>query len=95
MFFEALSSASKMMPQLVQTKRERLIRLAASMVPQACGRWIVQNQSQRYKRLFRRLDNSPVRLVSEATRVKLRLILIGIAAVAVVGGSVALVYAWE
>src|ERR1700681_1720297 len=30
MFFAALTSASKMLPQLVQTKRDRLMRLAAS-----------------------------------------------------------------
>ena len=35
MFFAALTSASKIDPQLVQTKRDRLMRLAASTVPQA------------------------------------------------------------
>jgi hypothetical protein len=35
MFFAALTSASKMLPQLVQTKRDRLMRLGASTVPQA------------------------------------------------------------
>jgi hypothetical protein len=33
--FAALTSASKMLPLLVQTKRDRLMRLAASTVPQA------------------------------------------------------------
>jgi hypothetical protein len=33
MFFAALTSASKMLPQLVQTKRERLRRLKG----QVCG----------------------------------------------------------
>jgi hypothetical protein len=35
MFFAALTSASKMLPQPVQTKRDRLMRLSASTVPQA------------------------------------------------------------
>lgn len=35
MFFAALTSATKMLPQLVQTKRDRLMRLTASTVPQA------------------------------------------------------------
>jgi hypothetical protein len=35
MFFAALTSASKMLPQLVQTKRDRLTRLGASTVPEA------------------------------------------------------------
>jgi hypothetical protein len=35
MFFAALTSASKIDPQLVQTKRERLTRLAASTARQA------------------------------------------------------------
>jgi hypothetical protein len=35
MFFAALTSASKMLPQLVQTKRDRLMRLEAATVPQA------------------------------------------------------------
>jgi hypothetical protein len=34
MFFAAFTSASKMLPQLVQTNRDRLMRLAASTVPQ-------------------------------------------------------------
>jgi hypothetical protein len=38
MFFAALTSASKMPPLLVQTKGERLMRLAASTVPQVCSR---------------------------------------------------------
>jgi hypothetical protein len=42
MFFAALTSASKMLPQLVQTKRDRLMRLAASRDapawPTAAGR---------------------------------------------------------
>jgi hypothetical protein len=38
MFFAALTSASKMLPQLVQTKVDRLMRFAASTVPQACAR---------------------------------------------------------
>ena len=42
MFFAAFTSASKIDPQLVQTKRERLMRLAASTARQAlhvCEVW--------------------------------------------------------
>jgi hypothetical protein len=35
MFFAALTSTSKMLPQLVQTKRDRPMRLAVSTAPQA------------------------------------------------------------
>nr|WP_249209802.1 hypothetical protein [Bradyrhizobium manausense] len=35
MFFAALTSASNILPQLVQTKRDRLMQLAASTAPQA------------------------------------------------------------
>jgi hypothetical protein len=38
MFFAALTSASKIDPQLVQTKHDRLIRLAASTARQALQR---------------------------------------------------------
>jgi hypothetical protein len=37
MFFAVLTSASKMLPQLVQTKGDRPMRLAASTVPKACA----------------------------------------------------------
>ena len=37
MFFAALTSPPKMSLQLVQTKRDRLIRLGAFSVPQGAG----------------------------------------------------------
>jgi hypothetical protein len=40
MFCAALTSASKIDPQLVQTKRDRLMRLAASTVPQALQQFL-------------------------------------------------------
>jgi hypothetical protein len=45
MFCAALTSASKIDPQLVQTKRDRLMRLAASTVPQALQHCEVSGQA--------------------------------------------------
>ena len=65
MFFAALTSASNIVPQLVQTKRDRLIRLAASIAREAlhvcevCG----GSTTTSFEPYHRHLYSSMVRIV--------------------------------